>query len=180
MLSKFLSYYNEENRVFKSEALYEEFIKQLGGKKFGKGVFNTFAEENLAKWQQIVTEAYPEFKNKFRLFGYDWLGRCFGIDIRESDSDGILMFEIGTNDVLEIPCSFDEFLNEEIPLYSDACLAEKFFNEWMECSNIEIEYGRCAGYKVPLFLGGEDIVENLEDSDMEVYWGVLTQVKKQM
>ena len=33
----------------------------------------------------------------------------------------ILMFEIGTNDVLEIPCTFDKFLNEEIPLYADAC-----------------------------------------------------------
>ena len=48
----------------------------------------------------------------------------------------------------------------------------------MEYSNVEIEFGRCAGYKVPLFLGGDDIVENLEDSDMEVYWEVLTQAKR--
>ena len=33
------------------------------------------------------------------------------------------MFEIGTNDVLEIPCTFDKFLNEEFTLYADACLA---------------------------------------------------------
>lgn len=42
------------------------------------------------------------------------------------------MFEIGTGDVLEIPCVFEKFLNEEIPLYSDACLAAPFFNEWIE------------------------------------------------
>ena len=30
-----------------------------------------------------------------------------------------------------------------------------------------------SAYKVPLFMGGEDSVENLEDSDMEVYWGVM-------
>ena len=31
-----------------------------------------------------------------------------------------------------------------------------FFNEWIEYSNEIIEYGRCAGYKIPLFLGGEN------------------------
>lgn len=30
--------------------------------------------------------------------------------------------------------------------------------------------------KVPLFLGGEDIISNLEYSDMDVSWTVLTQV----
>lgn len=179
MLNDFLKYFNETNKVVYSDDLYNDFIMQLGGKRFGKGLFNSFSKDNLVKWQQIVTEAYPEFENNFKLFGYDWLGRCFGIDMREKH-EGILMFEIGTSDVLEIPCTFENFLNEEIPLYSDACLAEIFFNEWIKYSNIEMEYGRCASYKVPLFLGGEDVVENLEECDMEVYWGVLTQVKKQM
>ncbi|MCB7109635.1 DUF1851 domain-containing protein [[Eubacterium] rectale] len=31
-----------------------------------------------------------------------------------------------------------------------------------------------------MFLGGEDSVNNLEDSDMEVYWSVLTQVKSRL
>lgn len=180
MFTNFLNYFNEINKVSYSDDLYNDFILQLGGKRFGKGLFNSVSKENLMKWQQIVTEAYPEFKGKFKLFGYDWLGRCFGIDVRERSIEKILMFEIGTNDVLEIPCSFEEFLNEEIPLYSDACLAEPFFNEWMEYSNIQIKYGRCAGYKVPLFLGGKDSVDNLEDCDMEVYWGVITQVKKRI
>ena len=175
MLSDFFAYFNETKKDIKPDDLYNEFIIKLGGKKFGKGVFNTFTEENLSKWHQIVTEAYPEFENKFKLFGYDWLGRCFGIDMRKTDNEGILMFEIGTNDVLEIPCSFESFLNEEIPLYSDACLAESFYYEWMEYSNTEVAYGKCVGYKVPLFLGGEDVADNLEECDMEVYWSLLTQ-----
>ena len=102
---------------------------------------------------------------------------CFGIDLREGSYSKILMFEIGTLDVLEIPCSFLEFLNKEIPQYSDACLAENYYKQWREGSGKTIKYGRCAGYKIPLFLGGEDAIGNLEDSDLDVYWSVLTQVK---
>lgn len=90
------------------------------------------------------------------------------------------MFEIGTNDVLEIPCSFEIFLNEEIPLYTDACLAKSFFDEWTKYSNKETVYGRCTGYKVPLFLGGEDSIKNLQDNDMEVYWSIITQIKNKV
>lgn len=179
MFSDFLIYFNEGDKLKYSSDYYNDFILQLGGRSFGKGLFNTFSNDNMKKWTEIVNEAYPEFKNMFKLFGFDWLGRCFGIDLRENSQGKILLFEIGTNDVLEIPCSFQEFLNEEIPLYSDACLAEAFFNEWMEYSNEKIEYGTCVGYKIPLFLGGEDTVDNLEKSDMEVYWGVILQIKKQ-
>lgn len=180
MFSEFLSFFKEKDIVESSNDLYNNFLINLGGRKFGKGLFNSFSIERVQKWTEIVTEAYPEFRNKFKLFGYDWLGRCFGIDLREKTYGEILMFEIGTNDVLEIPCTFEKFLNEEIPLYSDACLAESFFREWMDKFGAEIESGRCVGYKVPLFLGGEDIVDNLEDSDMEVYWDVLAQIKKQL
>lgn len=177
MLDNFLDYFSEKTEVTYSGNMYNDFIMQLGGRRFGRGLFSSFSDDNVNKWTQIITEAYPEFKDKFAVFGYDWLGRCFGIDIREKAGESILMFEIGTNNILHIPCSFERFLNEEIPLHSDACLAEPFFNEWMEYSKTEIQYGRCAGYKIPLFLGGEDAVSNLEDSDMEVYWGIMAQVK---
>ena len=104
-----------------SEDLYNDFIMQLCGKRFGHWLSNSFSKDNVKKWTEIVSEAYPEFQNLFKIFGYDWLGRCFGIDLRKSTYGNILMFEIGTNDVLEIPCTFDKFLNEEIPLYADVC-----------------------------------------------------------
>ncbi len=180
MLKIFLMFFDVNTKIEYSGDLYNDFIMQLGGRSFGYGLFNSFSKDNVSKWTEIVGEAYPEFKNLFKIFGYDWLGRCFGIDLRENTYGNILMFEIGTNDVLEIPCSFDTFLNEEIPLYTDACLAKAFFDEWTKYSNKEIVYGRCVGYKVPLFLGGEDSINNLEDSDMEVYWSVITQIKNKV
>lgn len=177
MFRDFLLFFDEDNINECSNDLYNDFIMQLGGKSFGNGLFNSFSKDNIRKWTEIVSEAYPEFRNLFKLFGYDWLGRCFGIDLRKDTYGNVLMFEIGTNDILEIPCTFDKFLNEEIPLYAEACLAKTFFDEWMKTFGKAIVYGRCIGYKNPLFLGGEDSVDNLEDNDMEVYWGVITQIK---
>lgn len=180
MLSDFLSYFNTSIEVEYSGDLYSDFILQLGGKSFGNGLFNSFSSGNVKKWTEIVNEAYPDFKNLFKLFGYDWLGRCFGIDLRKDTYGNVLMFEIGTADILQIPCKLKEFFNEEIPLHSDACLAEPFFKDWMEYSKAPIEYGRCAAYKIPLFLGGEDTEANLENSDMEVYWGIMAQIKNKL
>ncbi len=180
MISNFLNYFKSKEVIDCSGDLYNDFVTLLGGKRFGEGLFNSFSIENVEKWTEIIDQAYPEFNGLYKAFGYDWLGRCFGIDLRKKTQGNILMFEIGTNDVLEIPCSFEKFLNEEIPLYADACLAKSFFEEWKNNTGKELPYGRCVGYKVPLFLGGEDSVNNLEESNMEVYWGVITQIKEKI
>ena len=177
MLSRFLNYFNEHNDIEYSGNLYLDFVTNFGGKSFGDGIFNVFSAEEIDKWNGIVSEAYPEAGDKFKVFGYDWLGRCFGIDLSEETYGNVLVFEIGTGYVLEIPCEMKEFLNQEIPLYSEACLSRSFFDEYMKYSKKRLERGRCAGYKIPLFLGGDDTVENLEDSDMEVYWVILSQIK---
>lgn len=180
MLDDFFKFFGIKESMEETNDLYKDFLKQYGGKQFGSGLFVVFRENDLEKWTQIISSTFEDFKGIFKVFGYDWLGRCFAIDLREDTKENIVMFEIGTNDVLEIPCAFREFLEKEIPLYTDACLAEKFFKEWSEFAKIKLQYGRCAGYKLPLFLGGADEKENLQDSDMEVYWDVITQIIKQL
>ncbi len=180
MFDKFLEYFGKIKRICNSDDLYNEFLDQMEGEQLGSGLFTVFKRNDITKWTEIISEPFRDFNNKFKIFGYDWLGRCFGIDLRNETEGNVLMFEIGTNDVLEIPCTFEKFFEEEVPLYSDACLSESFFHEWKKDSKVELKYGRCAGYKVPLFLGGEDIIENLEDSDMEVYWEIMTSIIKQL
>lgn len=116
MFDQFIKYFNENYEVKNTGNLYDDFILQLGGQTFGKGIFNSFSDKNVKKWTEIIEEAFPDFKGKFKAFGYDWLGRCLGIDLRDRTNGNILLFEIGTNDILEISCSFESFLNEEIQI----------------------------------------------------------------
>ena len=69
----------------------------------------------------------------------------------------------------------EEFHDSEIVECHEDCLASEFFQEWFLANdNYILKKNECVGYKVPLFLNGEDEIENLEISDMEVYWTVLT------
>ena len=63
MIRDFLLFFNENIVIEYSEDLYNDFIMQLGGKRFGQGLFNSFSKDNVKKWTEIVSEAYPEFQN---------------------------------------------------------------------------------------------------------------------
>lgn len=178
MFSGFCEFFNVEAGLAYTDEPYQDFITQLGGTSYGNGLFNSFSVENVNYWTEMVGEAFPFVAGKFRLFGYDWLGRVFGIDLRKGNVGNVLMFEIGTGQVLEIPSSFTDFLNSEIAYFSDACMARSFYEEWINYTGEFVSYGQCIGYKNPLFMGGNDEIENMEISDMEVYWVVLTQLLK--
>ena len=105
-------------------------------------------------------------------------GRQFALDSQriENGQPQILMFEPGTAEVLEIQCNIVQFHDEEIPGYHDSCLASYFFEDWISSNPDGLEINECAGYKVMLFLSGEDTLQNLEKSDMDVYWSICSQL----
>ncbi len=82
------------------------------------------------------------------------------------------MLEPGTGEALEIPVGFELFHNEELVDYRNEALAAEFFVQWRSThvGAGPLNAADCVGYKVPLFLGGADAVENLELTDFEVYW----------
>jgi hypothetical protein len=63
--------------------------------------------------------------------------------------------------------------------YADAALATEFFEAWSAANAVSMPLGpdQCVGYKVPLFLGGQDVVENLELTDLDVYWSISGQLR---
>jgi len=167
------------NLQIKVKGFYELF-SNFQGCSFGDGLYRLHRFENIEKWNELLFDIFSDYKNKIHCFGYDWLGRQFAIDItRIIDGEPqILMFEPGTGEVLEIPCNFVQFHNDEIVNYNESCLASEFFKCWMSINNIGLNVNECVGYKIPLFLGGKDTVDNLERSDMEVYWDICGQLIK--
>jgi hypothetical protein len=155
-----------------------EFLSAFQGETFGNGLYRIHKLEDINKWEQEISQAFPEFKRRICCFAFDWLGRQFSLDSEriENGQPLIIMFEPGTGEALEIPCNFIDFHEIEIPSYHDACLASDFFKNWKSSNPEEIKHSECVGYKVPLFLGGEDVIDNLVKSDMEVYWHINSQL----
>lgn len=177
---KFFHIKQFKNPFFKfSDNLALDFIKIYDGKTFDNGLFRVIKYEDVDKWKEILGATFIELQNDILPFAYDWLGRFF-ISIMQNGNDIIYLADIGADELLEIPCGFLEFIEEEIPENANACLAIDFFEEWLDNNRYEIPYKKCVGYKTPLFIGGDDDLDNLELMDLEVYWITLSEFKTKL
>ena len=79
MFSNFLNFFNKSvpYDIYGSE--YRTFVIAFGGMQFGNGLFNVFDKGDLRYWEKNIVQKFPDYKGKFELFGYDWLGRCFAV-----------------------------------------------------------------------------------------------------
>ncbi|MCR5738162.1 MAG: DUF1851 domain-containing protein [Eubacterium sp.] len=169
MFDEFLKYTNSDV-VMEEIKDDNQFLKKMFGKSFFNGMYRLFETTDIEKWNDIVEKTFGQYKGKINVFGYDWLGRIFAVN---KQTNTILLFEPGAGTVLNIPVGIEEFHNVEIVEYNEDCLASRAFREWMEKNNYVLKNNECAGYKVPLFLNGDDVIENMEVSDMEVYWEIM-------
>jgi hypothetical protein len=155
-----------------------EFFSTFGGASFGNGLYRAIHPADLGEWKDRIGVAFPEFKERITCFGYDWLGRAFAADPQrlEQGQPGVVMFEPGTGEALEMPSNIRTFHDHELIEYGDAALAIDFHKRWLASGGVAPAYAQCVGYKKPLFLGGVDELENLELSDLDVYWHVAGQL----
>lgn len=177
MFAEFLEYFGEAPVLEDGAAdPYDAFIDGLGGRSFGDGVFRVFERSDLERWHRVVSGCFTKLRGEFNLIGYDWMGRCFAVDQRNGDGkELVVLLEIATLDMYYIGKDVAVFLNEVMPNQSEACLGVGRYREWLE-GHAPVGRMECGGYRIPLFLGGEDSLENMEVSDMEVYWDMTDQL----
>lgn len=161
---------------------YAQFAAEFAGASFASGLYRVHDEQSGPRALSLLVEAFPEFSDRACPFGYDWLGRQFTLDAGRVDGGQplVLLVEPGTGEALEIPVPFVGFHDEELIDYADAALATEFFDGWASRHPDSLPLGRdaCVGYRIPLFLGGQDVVENLELSDLDVYWSICGQLRR--
>lgn len=87
------------------------------------------------------------------------------------------MFIPGTGDALDIPVSFPDFHDHGLIEFAEDALALEYYEDWKVTAPGDLPFNKCAGFKVPLFLGGRDEVDNLEATDMDVYWSLMGQLR---
>lgn len=150
----------------------------LGGHSFDKGLYRIHNLKSALFWNKIIFDYFPKYKDVSCCFGFDWLGRQYSFDTRENKNI-IYRFDYSEGNVYEIEISLESFHNEELLLYKDEILLKNEFNLHLKRLNLtELFYNQCFTFKIPLFLGGKDELENYEVSDMEVSWEINNQIFK--
>jgi len=149
-------------------------LQAFGGCSFQNGLYRIILPDDVSLWRERLTLGFPDYATRATPFGFDWLGRVFALDSQRiiDGQDAVLMFEPGTGEVLEIPGNLASFHKDELVDEADAALAASFYKSWRMAGGAAPNYDECIGYMTPLFLGGADEFENLEVTDLDVYWHV--------
>jgi hypothetical protein len=160
---------------------YEEFAHEFAGATFGQGLYRFHDSQTGPRAWESIRAAFPEFGSRACPFACDWLGRQFAVDAGRTEQGRplVLLLEPGTGEALEIPVPFVPFHDEELVDYAEAALLVDFFVAWStsEAATLPLPQRSCVGYKVPLFLGGSDTIDNLEVVDVEMYWSLSGQLR---
>ncbi|MEY3172302.1 MAG: hypothetical protein RLZZ436_215 [Planctomycetota bacterium] len=154
------------------------FLKIHSSQTFANGLYRIMKLEEMTTWTTIASDAFPEFRGHILCFSSDWLGRIFAVNQtrKVAGQYQILMLELGTGMALDIPVTFEDFHNAELVDFANEALAAQFYRDWLKHGGAPPGFGECVGYKTPLFLGGKDVIENLEVIDMHVYWTLTAQL----
>lgn len=156
---------------------FDEFIRRFGGGSFRSGLYRVIRAQDLMEWKQRVVVGFPEFESRIVCFGFDWAGSVFAIDSGRlvSGEPGVIIFEPGTGQALNVPSNFRSFHDIGLSEFGEAALGIEFHQKWLASGGTMPKYDQCVGYKKPLFFGGVDDIQNLEISDLSVYWHLMGQ-----
>lgn len=159
-----------------------QILNALGGKTFNHGIYRVLRADQITAATQAMEGVFPEYRGRIVPFAFDWLGRHFAIDRGrvEKGQPLILMLEIGAGEAMEIPASVLEFHNVELVDYTNDALAATFWQQWRSDNPTDLAFTDCVGYKVPLFLGGPDVLANLEAIDLSVYVEISGQLRNKI
>lgn len=157
---------------------YLDIAHRLAGSSVGGGLYRFHDEQSGPAAKSWIDGAFPRFTGRAVPFASDWLGRQFAVDLARGEVSRrhLLLMDAGANEVLEIPVGLAEFHNVELVDFADAAVAAGFFAQWQARTTASVAFSQCVGYRVPLFLGGIDDVNNLESIDTGLYWAVCAQL----
>jgi hypothetical protein len=157
-------------------AVIGDLLEAHGGSTFESGLYRIHGFVSAEIANGFVCAYFPEYAPVVNCFSFDWLGRQYSLNAQSGtpNDPGILLFEPGTGLALEVPGTFSGFHRDELTRHGDEDLSVDFFRDW---STGALPFSACAGYKIPLFLGGADDESNLEVTDIDVYWTLMGQLR---
>lgn len=88
----------------------------------------------------------------------------------------LILLNPGSGGVYELDGTIPELLDRQMVDAPDIFRAQDLFGDWRAVRPERTLSGMCVGFKTPLFLGGDEAVENLEVIAEVVYWSIQGQL----
>lgn len=176
---------SKSNIIEKGKDFYKDLPVELfnlldsfGGSTFNNGLYRIHSFASSVQWALIIAEYFNQYQHKIYPFGFDWMGRQFCLS---TSNDILFMFDPATGGVFELRQTLTLLHDEDFVNDTDDMLSINLFNKALAFYKLSsIGYNECLSYKVPLFLGGKDSIENYELQDVEVYWHIESQLYKKV
>ena len=80
------------------------------------------------------------------------------------------MFEMVEGLVLRVPYNLSDFHNFELVNEHRVVLQSEMHREWLARGGAAPRINQWIEHRIPLFLGGADVIGNLLKTDIRVYW----------
>ena len=155
------------------------------GHSFNEGLLRFHDSESAPVFRDHVREAFPELASvDADVVAFDWQGRQIVATNQGEPSDPVLVVaDIGRGEVGEFG-TLSEFAGilRHDEMVSQV-FGEPFYREWrasVGAPNAGLPFPDSVGFSVPLYLGGEHSVANLEQTDTDMLWGIGTQIWAQV
>lgn len=150
------------------------------GASLAMGLLHIHDAESGPEATQELLDAFAAEAEGLLVFATDWLGRHYAAGATD---EGVLVVraDIGSADldVIGPLPEFLEFLRKDRK--ADEFFDEKAFRKLLTKNHqLTLPFDRCASYKVPLFLGGEPTLDNLELVFTTVHWSLFGQLYQQV
>jgi hypothetical protein len=115
-------------------------------------------------------------------FASDWLGRLYVFNraSRIRSEFEIARLEPGSGMLVDSGSTFSDFVGTDLIRHKADLLSTDYYEDWLDQGGAQPRPDQCVGYRVPLFLGGEDDIPNLELTDIGVYVSVCGQLYMQV
>lgn len=158
------------------------FLCENAGLSFNDSLYRIAMPGDIESLNSLIAGVFPDFASRAICFAYDWLGRVFALDRDRVVNKAlqVVVLDPTSAEAYEIPCSLLAFHNEELINYRQEALAEDLYKDWRETGHSAPAFDQCISYITPLFMGGDEIFENMLPSSLEIYWQVCSDMLNEL
>lgn len=156
---------------------FRELLTRYSGCSFNKGLYRIVNAETVADANLVIAALAPHLTGKMCCFAYDWSGILLAVDPYDPAAE-VTVFDPGTGKVQSPEADILTFHNQVLVDNPEGAFGS-VYGSWLTDGGLPLKYKECLGFKIPLFLGGQDSADNLEISDISVYWHISGQLFNQ-